>query len=137
MTRYCFDTDIISATIKPSPPMHLLRRLATVPAQDQFTTAITVGELIYGARRVDRPGLTEKVEQLVRAAQTVLSFDTRAARVFGELKASLERRGMPIAEPDLRIAAITLSRGLVLVTRNVKHFGRVPDLTVENWIDDA
>ena len=136
MKGYCFDTDVISATIKPPPPLHLIRRLATVPAAEQFTTSITVGELIYGARRVGRESLTSRVEAVVRGAQTVLPFDTVAARRFGELKAELERRGEPLAEPDLRIAAIAVSRGLTLVTRNVRHFRRVPGLVVENWIDD-
>jgi tRNA(fMet)-specific endonuclease VapC len=135
VTGYCFDTDILSAVIKPAPPLHLLRRLATVPPQQQFTTSITVGELIYGARRVGRDELSERVEQVVRRAQTVLAFDTRAARTFGVLKAALERSGTPLAEPDLRIASIALTRELTLVTRNVRHFQRVPELAVENWID--
>lgn len=49
MTGYCLDTDVISAVLKPAPPLHLIRRLAVIPAECQFTTAITVGELIYGA----------------------------------------------------------------------------------------
>lgn len=137
MNGYCFDTDIISATMKPMPPLHLLRRLATVPPREQFTTAITIGELIYGAERVGRGKLSAHVEQVVRQASTVLPFDTLAARRFGMLKAALERVGAPLAEPDLRIASIALTRDLILVTRNVKHFGRVPELTVENWIDDG
>ena len=135
MTGYCFDTDILSATIRPAPPLHLVRRLATVAPQKQFTTSITVGELIYGARRVGRADLSALVEQVIRRAQTVLPFDTLAARTFGVLKATLERSGTPLAEPDLRIASIALVRGLILVTRNVRHFQRVPELTVENWID--
>jgi tRNA(fMet)-specific endonuclease VapC len=137
VTGYCFDTDILSATIRPAPPLHLIRRLATVPPQDQFTTSITVGELIYGARRVGREDLSRRVEQVIRRAQTVLAFDTTAARTFGFLKATLEQRGTPLAEPDLRIASIALSRGLILVTRNVRHFQRVAELTVENWIDET
>jgi tRNA(fMet)-specific endonuclease VapC len=137
VTGYCFDTDILSATIRPAPPLHLIRRLATVPPQEQFTTSITVGELIYGARRVGREDLSRRVEQVIRRAQTVLAFDTTAARTFGFLKATLEQRGTPLAEPDLRVASIALSRGLILVTRNVRHFQRVAELTVENWIDET
>lgn len=37
-------------------------------------------------------------------------------------------------EPDLRIASIVLASGLTLVTGNVRHFGRVPGLSVENWL---
>jgi tRNA(fMet)-specific endonuclease VapC len=136
VTSYCFDTDIISATLKPQPALHLLRRLATVPAHQQFTSAITVGELIFGVSRVNRPELTQKVERVIRQAQTVLPFDTAAARTYGSLRATLERDGTPLAEPDLRIAAIAVTRGLVLVSRNVRHFGRVPGLTVQNWVDE-
>ncbi|MGH3937995.1 MAG: PIN domain-containing protein [Pseudonocardiaceae bacterium] len=135
MKGYCFDTDILSATIKPAPPLHLIRRLATVTPREQFTTSTTVGELVYGARRVGREELSARVEQVIRSAQTVLPFDTLAARTFGVLKATLERSGTPLAEPDLRIASIALARGLILVTRNVRHFQRVSELTVENWID--
>jgi tRNA(fMet)-specific endonuclease VapC len=106
------------------------------PPHEQFTTAITVGELLHGAFRVGRESLTARVEAVVRSAQTVLSFDAAAARIFADRKAELERRGEPIAEPDLRIASIALSRELVLVTRNVRHFARVPGLVVENWIDE-
>jgi predicted nucleic acid-binding protein len=111
VTRYCFDTDVLSATIRPAPPLHLIRRLATVPPQNQSTTSITVGELIYGARRVGREDLSKRVERIVRCAQTVLPFDLTAARTFGALKATLERRGSLLAEPDLRIASV-LSRGM-------------------------
>jgi predicted nucleic acid-binding protein len=60
MTWYCFDTDVLSATIRPAPPLHLISRLATVSPQEQFTTSITVGELIYGARRVGREDLSRQ-----------------------------------------------------------------------------
>lgn len=123
MAEYCFDIGILSATIRPAPP------------QEQFTTSITVKELIYGAEPAGRAELSTRVEQLIRRAQTVLPFDTLAARTFGTLKAALERSGTPLAEPDLRIASIALTRGLILVTRNARYFQRVLELTVENWID--
>lgn len=49
--------------------------------------------------------------------------------------AEAKRRFSELAEPDLRIAGIALTRGLILVTRNVRYFQRVSELTVENWID--
>jgi predicted nucleic acid-binding protein len=48
---YCFDTDVLSAVIRRDPPLHLIRRLARTPPEQQFTTAITFGELLYGAAR--------------------------------------------------------------------------------------
>lgn len=131
---YCFDTDVLSATIRREPSLPLIRRLAQVPPTDQFTTAITMGELLYGAARRDSKRLNEQVRELLRGALTILPFDETAAAVYGPLRASLESDGQPLAEPDLRIASIALSRDLVVVTGNIRHFARIPDLTVENWL---
>ena len=133
---YCFDTDTLSAVIRRDPPLSLIRRLARTPPEEQFTTAVTLGELLYGAAKRGSATLTQKVRELVIGALPVLPFDERAAEVYGPLRARLEADGRRLDEPDLRIASIALSRGLVVVTGNVRHFGRVPDLKVENWLAD-
>jgi tRNA(fMet)-specific endonuclease VapC len=51
------------------------------------------------------------------------------------IRARLESEGRRLDEPDLRIASIALSRRLTLVTGNVRHFARVADLLVENWLE--
>ena len=131
---YCFDTDVLSAVLKRDPPLHLIRRLAQVPAEEQFTTSVTLGELLYGAAKRDSPQLVERIRELILRAAAVLPFDSSAAEVYGRLRARLETEGRRLDEPDLRIASIALSRRLTLVTGNVRHFSRVPDLTVENWL---
>lgn len=131
---YCFDTDVLSATLCRDPPLHLLRRLAQTPPEEQATTSITLGELLYGVakRRSDR--LMRRVREVVSLATVILPFDSDAAEVYGPLRARLESEGKRLAEPDLRIASIALSRELIVVTGNVRHFNRVPDLAVENWL---
>jgi tRNA(fMet)-specific endonuclease VapC len=108
-----------------------------LPAADQqFTSSITLGELYYGARRLrDRAQtLLPRIEALATARAAILPFDTGAARQYGDLRAEREYRGTPIGDADLRIAAIALTRGLVVVTANTRHFARVPGLSVENWL---
>jgi len=131
---YCFDTDVLSATMRRDPHLPLIRRLAQVPPAEQFTTAITLGELLYGAARRDSARLQLQIRELLRGALTVLPFDEAAAEAYGPLRARLEAAGRPLAEPDTRIASIALARNLTLVTGNVRHFDRVPDLAVENWL---
>ena len=133
---YCFDTDTLSAVLRRDPPLSLIRRLARTPPEEQFTTAVTLGELLYGAAKRGSATLTQKVCELVIGALPVLPFDERAAEAYGPLRARLESDGRRLDEPDLRIASIALSRGLVVVTGNVRHFNRVPDLKVENWLAD-
>lgn len=131
---YLIDTDTLSNLTKSVQSRPLLARLARVPADEQATSSITVGELLYGALRSagDRPRLLGQIERVILAGLTVLPFD--AARQYASLRADLERQGMPFAEADLRIASIALVHGLILVTGNVRHFARVPGLTVENWL---
>lgn len=132
---YLFDTDTISNLLARRPSPGLLRRLAGVSPRNQFTSAITVGELIYGAYRSARPEFfLERLDRLVWPNVTILAFDEAAARAYGHLRAELERGGMSLSEPDLRIASIALVHRLTVVTGNVRHFSRISNLQIENWL---
>lgn len=131
---FCLDTDVLSASLRPAPPLGLVRRLSVVPAEEQFTTAITVGELLYGAERKGSARLKRAVEAVLHQALTILPFDRRSAEIYGPLRAQLEREGQRLEEPDLRIASIALANDMTLVSGNVRHFKRVPGLRLENWL---
>jgi tRNA(fMet)-specific endonuclease VapC len=133
---YLFDTDTISAVLRPRPDLSVARRLATVPATEQFTSAVTLGELLFGAMRKQRSDLIEPIRALTDTIP-VLPFHEAAAHAYAQLRTDLEQRGAPLAEPDLRIAAIALAFDLVLVTGNQRHFQRVPNLRIENWIESV
>ncbi len=133
---YLLDTDTLSELMRRSPSPTLLRRLAAVPPDQQAISAITLGELLYGAYRVEAQsqGLLDRIEQTVTANLPVLPFDADAATEYGALRALLEARGTPIGNADMQIASIALARALTVVTGNVRHFERVPSLPVENWL---
>ena len=132
---YLLDTDILSNLMRRSPSMPLLAKVASAPPQQQHTSSITLGELIYGANRLRQRStkLLDQIDKLV-ANLSVLPFDATAAKRYGEVRALLESRGTPVGDADLRIAAIALARGLTVVTANIRHFERIPELAVENWI---
>ena len=130
----CLDTDVVSATMRAHAPLHLIRRLAAVPKDEQCTTAVTLAELTYGAAKRQSAVIAADIERVVASAGAVLPFDREAAEVYGPLRARLEREGRSLAAPDLQIASIALARDLTLITGNVRHFGRVPGLRVENWL---
>ena len=131
---YCVDTDVLSALMRRDPPLPLVRRVAALAPTEQCTTSITLGELLYGASKRGSNRLMRRVEELILSAGLVIPFDEPAARVYGGLRATLEQGGRRLAEPDLRIASIALSRDLTLVTGNTRHFSHVPELRVENWL---
>jgi tRNA(fMet)-specific endonuclease VapC len=131
---YCFDTDVLSSVLKREPSLEVIRRMAVVPSDAQFTTSITLAELLYGAARLGSATLAMRIRNLIVGAITVLPFDVDAAEAYGTLRAGLGSEGRRLDEPDLRIAAIAVARNLTLVSGNVRHFARVPNLTIENWL---
>ena len=131
---YLFDTDTLSNLMKKSPSSSLLSRMRSVPVREQFTSSITLGELIYGARKKGSLGLLTQIQQVVTASLPILPFDADAARQYGEVRADLQRQGITIGEADMRIASIALVQGLTVVTGNIRHFRPVPNLSVENWM---
>ena len=133
---YLFDTDSISQIIKNRPNLSFIKKLAHVSPEDQFTTTITVGELIYGAYKSSRPDyFLERLDMMVWPTINILSFDEDAARIYGKVRADLEKKGIVLSEPDMRIAAIALRNNLTVITGNTKHFLKVPELKVENWLN--
>ena len=131
---YLFDTDTLSNLVRRAPSTELLQRLSETPPTEQFTSSITLGELLYGALRAGAHVIQERIEGIVGGGMTILPFDSSAARVYGQLRADLDRLGVPIGDADTRIAAIGLVHSLIVVTANVRHFERVPGLAVENWL---
>ena len=132
---YIFDTDTLSEVLRRAPSPRLLARLAVVPPEQQFTTAITVGEMVYGAYRSQkREDLLRQLQERVWPNIRILAFDRTAAETYGPLRAQLERAGTSLDEPDMRIAAIALTHDLTVVTGNTRHFGRVEGLRVESWM---
>jgi predicted nucleic acid-binding protein len=134
---YLLDTDILSNLVKRVPSTALIVKLASVPPEQQFTSSITLGELVYGAHRLQAGAglLLERLDRTLPPNLPVLPFDVAAARRYGEVRAELEHRGTPLGDANLRIGAIALARGLTVVTGNVRHFQRIPRLTVENWLE--
>ncbi len=133
---YLLDTDVLSNLMRRQPSTGLIAKLAVVPFVRQYVSSIALGELVYGALR--RGLLPEdfisRIEAKVLANLAVLRFDATAARHYGEVRAALERRGTPLGEADLRIASIALAQDLTLVTGNIRHFERVPGLSIENCL---
>jgi len=135
---FLFDTDAISEVLKPSPAAAYVQWLQTIPRQDQFISAVTVGELFKGAYRSPAAEKwVRRIEASVLPAVTVLSYDADVARVYGQTRADLESKGRMPGEADLQIAATALFHDLALVTGNLRHFQRIPGIRVHTVLADA
>jgi len=103
--------------------------------QDQMCiSAVTWGELIYGAEKSSHPERNLADIEQMAARLEIAPFETLAAAHFGQLRAELYRIGKPIGPYDMMIAGHARSMGFILVTNNLKEFERVPGLRVENWV---
>lgn len=129
---YLFDTDAVSEVLKRKPRAAYLRWLAGVPREEQYTSAVTIGEMYRGAFRSGEAlrHLTN-IDDRVLTNISVLPFDVAVARVYGHLYAQLAAANSLLADADLQVAATAVRHGLTLVTGNVRHFARVPGLTIE------
>lgn len=130
--RYLFDANAVIAVLnEPRGPVST--RLRGLPPADVAVSAVVLHELYFGAFKSAR---REHNLALVDALRfEVLPLDTEDARHAGEVRAILSALGTPIGAYDVLIAGQARARGLVLVTRNLREFDRVPGLTVENWQD--
>ena len=132
---YIFDTDIYTNVMRKIPSEKLLNRLKKVPRRDQFTTTITIAEVYYGLMKAsNRTKLLELFIAVLLPRATILPFGFSAAKKYGAIRSFLEKQGTPLSHADLQIASIALSMDMTLITGNLKHFQRVPQLTVENWL---
>ncbi|HUU39034.1 MAG TPA: type II toxin-antitoxin system VapC family toxin [Candidatus Desulfaltia sp.] len=131
---YLLDTDVLSHVLKKRRSAELMARLEATPRAAQFTSAVNVAEITFGVLRQEgRKDLLRYYEDQVFHRLTILPFDRDSARIFGRIKADLERRGLPRFEPDLQIAAVAIANNLTMVSGNIRHFSGIPGLRVENW----
>jgi tRNA(fMet)-specific endonuclease VapC len=126
--KYLLDTNIIIALFAGEVQVHA--RLRECPAI--FISAISVGELVYGAHKSRRV-----IENLSRiryfvANNTVLHCDQETAYHYGKLKHILQQQGRIMPENDMWIAALTQQHQLTLVSRD-KHFEMISEFSLEIW----
>jgi tRNA(fMet)-specific endonuclease VapC len=133
VTTYCLDTNTIvrAVAFDVATVDHLTRELrfgnaVVVPVVVLFELDYGIAKSRFQAR--NREQLRAFLEPL-----EVIEFDEADAREAADVRADLERRGVPIGPYDVLIAAQARRRGAVLVTGNRREFDRVPGLTVTNW----
>ena len=135
------DTDCLSLLNREKilESSKLRQKLEQFPPDELYTTIITFEEQMRGWLAFIAKAQTPEqqiyaYERLHRALETyrnttVLDFDEKAAKVFQKLKSNKIR----IGTMDLKIASIAMVNEAILVSRNIKDFEQVPDLTVQDW----
>lgn len=131
MLQYMLDTNICIYVMKNYPPK--LEERFNRLAEQLCISSITLGELYYGAEKSSRRlENLQAIEHFV-ARLEVLSFSSKAASHYGQIRCEVEHLGKPVGTHDMLIGAHARAEGLTVVTNNVREFQRLPDLRIENW----
>ena len=120
--------------IKNHRPAEVLARFSKLPPGKVAMSAITYGELCFGAEKSAKPKETRNILEQLVALIPVLPLDETASVHYGKIRQQLQASGKPIGNNDLWIVSHALASKLILVTNNVAEFERVPGLRVENWV---
>ena len=129
------DTNTCIAIIK-GKPSHVLRCFNAYKVGEIGISSVTLAELEFGvAKSLHQEKNQAALEEFVLPLE-IAGFDHEAARVYGRVRAMLEKKGTPIGSLDTLIGAHALALGVTLVTNNTREFSRVKGLTVVDWLDD-
>lgn len=127
--KFLLDSNAVIAIMKGHPGV--LARLRECQPTDFGVPVIVAHELFHGAYRGQRT--TDNLARVDGLQVELLDFDREDARRAAELRAVLAAAGTPIGPYDVLIAGQAWARDLILITRNVREFERVPHLRIENW----
>jgi predicted nucleic acid-binding protein len=122
------DTNVISELMKAIPAPAVRAWMSLQLPDELFISTVSMAEILYGIELLPkgkrRDGLLGEAETTFRKdfSGRILSFDERAARMFGSIVASRRRRGRPIGIADGQIAAIARGQAASLATRDTDDF---------------
>jgi len=125
-----FDSNVLIHYVKGIEP--LTSRVRAASPRDVAIPSIVAYELEYGTLKGGNSRRRRVLGQVLAALREI-PFDGRAARAAAEIRMSLEQAGQLIGALDLLIAGIAVSRSATLITNNVRDFGRIRSLDVQDW----
>lgn len=132
MLKYLLDTNIVIYVLKRRP-IEVLHHFNDNASRIAISS-ITLSELIYGAEKSANVSKNLEMVEEFTSHLEVLSYDENASQSYGRIKVALEKKGEIIGENDIHIAAHAISKGLILVSNNLREFERIPNLALENWV---
>lgn len=129
------DTNIVSELMR-APQGRVFDHVVRVGSDSLCVSIITAAEIRYGCAKKGSARLLAQADAILGALD-ILPFDVPADAEYGGIRAELEAAGRTIGPNDLLIASHAYALGAVMVTDNVREYGRVRGLVVENWLDEA
>jgi tRNA(fMet)-specific endonuclease VapC len=124
------DTDTVSHIVRKHPSV--IKNLIKHEDDEICISAITNAGLFYGLEKKGSQGLFNEVRSITGKC-TIIDFDASQSELYGKIRMELEKKGTPLENMDMLIAAAALSTGAILVSHNTKHFSKIKGLKAEDW----
>lgn len=134
MKKYLLDTSICVFLFRGK--YNIENKIDEVGFENCYISDVTLAELRYGAYKSNRKEYNLQLIDDFAKEVGVVSF-AETIDVFASEKNRLRILGTPLEDFDLLIASAAISRDYILVTDNIKHFERVNNINIENWVDRA
>ena len=130
--KYLLDTNACIFLMKGNT--EVLKHFLTKKEFGIAISTITVAELYYGIFNSEH--MEKNSANLINffIGVNILDFDSGSAVEYGRIRADLRRKGTPISQMDMLIAAHAKSKGLTVVTNNINEYERITDLQIEDWL---
>ena len=128
MTRYLIDTDWIVDSFHGQRQAE--QTLLELAPEGLAVSYITYAELYQGAHYASDPADSLRILNEFMEGVELVPLNVEIMQQFAIIRGHLQQQGTPIGEMDLLIAATALHYGLTIVTRNLRHFERVPGINL-------
>jgi len=130
--RYCLDTDTCIYFLN-NTSQNVVDRLSNTPFDDVTIPSMAVAELFFGIEKSLKRKHNSCIVNAFLSHHKIIHFEENSARIYGVLRAELEKNSSLIGGNDLVIAATAIAHDLILVTHNTKEFSRINQLRLEDW----
>ena len=131
MNGYLLDTDIVVFFLRNKK--NIAEHLALLSPNDIFVSEVTVAELEYGNRCSVRYEDNKWMVDRFLSSVNIVPFSD-AIHLYAEERYRLRMLGQSIEDFDLLIGCTAVSDNLIMVTNNAKHYSRIKDIRIENWV---
>lgn len=133
---YLLDTNVLSTAFRATPGDPVLDRMAAASGR-MAIASITWHELVFGASRLPPSKRRDRIETFLQSVVLpnfpIYEYEKEAAEWHAKERARLQQIGVPTAFADGQIAAIAMTRELVLVTNNTKDASMFQGILLEDW----
>lgn len=131
------DTNVLSESFRKDPEPAVMAWLTRYDAELALSTVV-IGEIAYGVAKIREDERAPRLAAALdawrfRFAGRIFAFDEEAALIYGDVMGRASRHGRRMTAPDGMIAAIALSRGARLATRNIQDFAECGLTVIDPW----